>query len=958
MPTLVQTADCREMARQLAALADDSARLQFLNQNPSLQDPAAVEKLSEEIPGLAQVDIDHADRVAQATAWLAERLNDDFSRAHSLRAVGNVLFLRGKHPEALDHYEAAERLFSALGDEIEVARTLSTSLQSLIFIGQFEQAFTAVARAQEVFEKHGERLRLARLHNNLGNVLYRLDRIPESLDAYLRAYDGLQAPGGDPEAVAAVLHNLAVCYISLNRFPDALHAYERAREHCQRHNLLLLMAQADYNIAYLYYLRGEYVRAIELYSATRRLCDKLGDHYHKALCDLDESEMYIELNLSEEGSQLAQQAFAGFEDLGMGYEAAKALANLAISVSRQGKAFQALELFARSRELFVRQQNHLWPSLIDLYVGLVQFQEGRDCEARLHCEAALQFFSGTPLASKMALCELLLARLDLRIGETSSARTRCLSALERLKLAEAPALDYQAYFVLGQIEEALGDRPASFEAYRQAHVRLENLRSHLNQEELKIAFLKDKLSVYESLVWMCLGDESEPGSAEAAFGYIEQAKSRSLADLIAFRAHALPAPTDIRSDLVEQVRDLREELNWYYRQIDLEGVREESRSTQRVDELRRRTRDCEEQLKKLMGDMKGVQSEFTNLQGGAAIDLSTIREAIPEDAVLLEYYSVRDILCACILDRRRLEIIPLIPKSRIRDLLRMLNLQLAKFHLGEGYTSTFSQTLLASTQAHLKDLYTRLLAPVIEELSVRHLLIVPHDLLHHVPFHALWDGEQYLMERFSISYAQSASVYYLSATKVTHPEERSLILGVPDDSAPSIAQEAREVASYLPDPRLYVGEEATAQRLRAEAPTSRFVHIATHGLFRQSNPMFSSIRLADSRLSLFDLYHLSLSAELVTLSRCATGLNVVEGGDELLGLARGLFYAGAQSVLLTLWDVNDRSTAEFMTRFYGRLQAAPGERAEALQAAMLDMKELYPHPYYWAPFALMGKFRS
>jgi CHAT domain-containing protein len=668
--------------------------------------------------------------------------------------------------------------------------------------------------------------------------------------------------------------------------------------------------------------------------------------------------MYIELNLNEEGSQLAQQAFADFEDMGMGYEAAKALANFAISVSRQGKAFQALDLFAKSRELFVRQQNHVWPSLIDLYAGLVLFQEGRDFEARRRCEAALQFFSGTPLASKTALCELVLARLDLRIGEASSARTGCLSALERLKQAEAPALHYQAYFVLGQIEEALGDRAAAIEAYRQAHARLENLRSHLNREELKIAFLKDKLAIYESLVWMCLGEESDPGAAETAFAYIEQAKSRSLADLIAFRAHALPAPPDIHSNLVEQVRELREELNWYYRQIDLESLREERRSTQRAEELRRRTHDCEEQLRKLMGGMKGVQNEFSNLQGGVTIDISTIREAIPEDALLLEYYSVRDIMCACLLDRCRLEIIPVTPKSRVRNLLRMLMFQLAKFRLGEDYVRTFSQTLLASCQAHLKDLYTELLAPVIDKLSVRHLVIVPHDLLHHVPFHALWDGEQYLMERFSISYAQSASVYYLSATKVTRPEERSLILGVADGSAPCIAQEAEDVASYLPDPRLYVGEEATAQRLQAEAPASRFVHIATHGFFRQSNPMFSSIRLADSRLSVLDLYHLSLSAELVTLSGCGTGLNVVEGGDELIGLARGLFYAGAQSVLLTLWDVNDRSAAEFMKKFYGRLQAEPGDRAEALRGAMQEMKELYPHPYHWAPFALMGKFRS
>ena len=118
--------------------------------------------------------------------------------------------------------------------------------------------------------------------------------------------------------------------------------------------------------------------------------------------------------------------------------------------------------------------------------------------------------------------------------------------------------------------------------------------------------------------------------------------------------------------------------------------------------------------------------------------------------------------------------------------------------------------------------------------------------------------------------------------------------------------------------------------------------------------MFSGIRLGTSYLSLFDLYSLKLPVALVTLSGCATGVNVVAAGDELLGLARGLLSAGAQSLLLSLWDVHDRSTAEFMLIFYG-LYREHGDKALALQAAILRIRETYPHPYYWAPFVLMGK---
>jgi len=119
--------------------------------------------------------------------------------------------------------------------------------------------------------------------------------------------------------------------------------------------------------------------------------------------------------------------------------------------------------------------------------------------------------------------------------------------------------------------------------------------------------------------------------------------------------------------------------------------------------------------------------------------------------------------------------------------------------------------------------------------------------------------------------------------------------------------------------------------------------------------MFSSIRLGSSQLSLFDIYQLRLSSELTTLSGCSTGLNVVEGGDELIGLVRGLLYAGTQAVLASLWDVNDKSTAEFMKSFYERLRKNPN-KALALQEAMRKLRENYPHPYYWAPFILIGKF--
>jgi CHAT domain-containing protein len=104
---------------------------------------------------------------------------------------------------------------------------------------------------------------------------------------------------------------------------------------------------------------------------------------------------------------------------------------------------------------------------------------------------------------------------------------------------------------------------------------------------------------------------------------------------------------------------------------------------------------------------------------------------------------------------------------------------------------------------------------------------------------------------------------------------------------------------------------------------------------------------------LYDLYRFRIPVELITLSGCSTGVSTVAEGDELLGLVRGLLRAGARAALLTLWDVQDRSTLEFMKSFYSHL-AEGADKATSLQRAVRFVREQYPHPYYWAPFRLIG----
>jgi CHAT domain-containing protein len=348
------------------------------------------------------------------------------------------------------------------------------------------------------------------------------------------------------------------------------------------------------------------------------------------------------------------------------------------------------------------------------------------------------------------------------------------------------------------------------------------------------------------------------------------------------------------------------------------------------------------------------EASRAGLQIPSTVSLEKIRSFLPADTALVEYFRLQDRDVACVLTRNDLQIRPVTVESRVKKTLQLFQFQLAKFRLDPKYVAAFQEPMLKSTQGHLASLYQELIAPIADLLEAKHLVFAPHGLLHHIPFHALFDGKSYLIDKHSVSYAPSASVYALCRAKAANVTGGSLILGIADAQAPLILEEVEALRGILPNAKLFVGEGASVAVLKSHGPSSRIVHIATHGYFRQDNPMFSSIRLGDSYLSLYDLYHYKLPAELVVLSGCATGRNTVTPGDELLGLVRGLLQAGAQSLMLSLWDVHDASTRDFMIAFYSRLVQGMSKPL-ALQGAMAELRESHPHPYYWAPFALIGK---
>lgn len=952
MPVAQQNASSSELMLRLAQLETEKDREAFVSRHPILIHTKVVHELAELVVKKIRVDPREALRIAEASMLIARSLGNKEDVALATREKANALYACGQNGTAVEHHRLAYDIYAARGNWLQAARTLSCSIQPLILIGEYKTALDASEEAREIFIRLGEGKRLARLENNVGNILHRQDRHAEALAHYERAYQAMN-DDQDWERAAVALSNMAMCLIGLNDFARALECYQKAREVWVKCNLVRCRDQVDYNIAYLYYLRGEYSRAITMLLAARRACEDSGDEYHVALCDLDLSEIYLELNLSQEAQEIAHKSFLRFRKLGIGYEAAKALANEAIAYGQLQLVPQALQLFAEARELFTREQNAVWPSLLDLYQGLLLLHQKRYREAEALGGTAAQYFDESSLSGKAVLAHLLLARIAMELRDLKEAEREANVAITKLSAVSTPVLTYETYFLCGQIASLQCNRSMAWEAYQTARQALETLRTHLRGEELKISFVKNRLQVYEALVASFLDEQDTRTSITDALACMEAAKSHSMAAM--FRSsQALPFDDVSRSKEALRIRDLREELNWLYHRVELEQLRQEGVSHENLEVLRQQIQGHENELLRALRELPAHECDNVTLDAPYEFSLAMLQSAIPPNTAIVEYYAAGDRLVAAVVTRETIEITPLTLVSRVSPELQLLRFQLSKFRVGKDHLRQFEQPLLRATLAHLQALYIELVKPLLPRLNVQHLVFVPHGTLHFLPFHALRFDGVYLGDAYTISYAPSATVFALCQQKASTEKQRSLVLGIPDDRAPQIVTEVESVADMQPEAELYIGEQATLGVLREKGPDAGLLHIATHGVYRQDNPMFSGIRLGDGYVNLCDLYQLRLSAKLVTLSGCATGMNFVAAGDELLGLQRGLFRAGATSLLLSLWDVHDRSTAELMQEFYrGYIRGEPA--ALSLQRAMQNLRREVRHPYFWAPFVLVGK---
>jgi hypothetical protein len=371
-------------------------------------------------------------------------------------------------------------------------------------------------------------------------------------------------------------------------------------------------------------------------------------------------------------------------------------------------------------------------------------------------------------------------------------------------------------------------------------------------------------------------------------------------------------------------------------------------------EIKRREKQISDVMRQFESTRGGQDSRRAPIFSAAELDFSALQKSLGARTALIEFVKFDGAISAFVVTDEKIEYFAdLGQETEILALLEGLQFQFGALRYGAKNLGAFAGELKRRADVYLRKLYEKIVAPLENFIGARNLVVVPVGALYYVPFHAL-KNERYLIESREVVYTPGATVWQFLEAQPAQNCERALLIGLADEKIPLVTREIDALRQIFTDTKTLTGAQASFSNYTANAEDFDVLHLACHASFRPDNPMFSSLHLADGFVTVRDICAQRLRAEIVTLSACETGLNKIFAGDEILGLARGFLSAGARRLVLSLWTVNDAATTDLMKDFYTNLQR--GEKVSAsLRAAQLNFIKKDAHPYFWSPFALIGK---
>lgn len=674
--------------------------------------------------------------------------------------------------------------------------------------------------------------------------------------------------------------------------------------------------------------------------------------------------------------------------------------NLQLVLGNTGRESQALKLaedvFRDSAVLLNEPQGHKNYTLALQHLNLAAYQLSQyhlnECQrharkALAHAERAqnpfLQLRAQQILGKSYVRARLLIGNPEY----SAEAEKHLYEAIKNGQRGSDSWIEAEAEAELGLLYEHRRNSDNALGHYQRALDLLETVRSGLGYEEFQIAYFRSVQRIYENAAEYFLKQEK----MGLAFHTLERLRSRLLL------AHMGEKRVNSKTWSPEDQEQLNNALDGYgsqaIRQIYGDGTRGKQHGiTLGVRAVWRgepteitpsEVNEAQREFVRLYDIQRAHQINWITNELPSAIHLDEAQSLLGAEDALLAYWATKRNLVVFALTQNSCHFQHLAyPVERlerdveeiIRQIYILQSRVLDPLVADEWFARSISDpwpTEIAESMESLgqmmKRVYALLIAPLLSVIGeYKHWVIIPNGPLHQLPWAALRTPQRYLVEEHSLSLLPSASVGMVLKERLPIENGEAIFLADPDPENWQLALPASQIEVHAAYEALkakikpLVGPDATKTNLLANLANIHLLHLACHNVFNASAPLLSFLKLAGSKgtdyLYAFEISELNLSAELVSLSACQSGRSRTETGDEQYGIVRAFLAAGAQSVISTLWSIEDKSAAAFFTHFYQL--ARHYSLSEALRRAQIALLE-DPHyclPSFWAPYALSGRW--
>ena len=811
--------------------------------------------------------------------------------------------------------------------------------------GSFEGIKEKGEEALNLSQRIGDKARQSRSLMYIALGLFHEGRTEEAIEPFKKSAQ-LAGEAGDRRLQGVALNSAAVMLQQSGDYPEALHFYNES--------LALAREQKDLN--------GE---ATQL----RSIGGLYLETHDYAQAD-DALQKSLELSRELKASRLEYAVLIKLGKL----ELERRNFESALKYCEQGSSLEskiterALKL--ESRDVATRAYFHL----------------GNFAKAMEATSQMLEFARATKVALAIAQALEYLAELQLKLGHPKDSLASSGEAASLFHNSGAnPSLEAGVLFTHAQAQRALGQTDEALSDLWRAIALLERARlTLLPTESARAEFVAGNSYVFLEAADLLIS----LGRYDEALAVSEAYHARGFLDLLvesrANLRRILP------KDLLDKEESILKKISTTQRDL-----LQESLAKNREQELKKELVASENALEQFQLEVRRSNPQYASLKHLEPLSAPRIQsEMLDAQTGLIEYFVGKETSFAWLVTKDKVSFAALPGAKELNRLVGEYRKVIAE-RSSTAKPETFNN--------HSRELYRTLIQPFEGNISSLHrLIIVPDGALTYVPFETLASDRRaskatYLIERFAIGYEPSASA--LAAIKTAHSqmESRGLVaFGDPvyrdsdtqqeRSATPVVANiayyaergldlrrlpytrtEVNTISALFPvaDRRVFLGVDANEMKVKSESlERYRYLHFATHAFVDEESPARSGVILSlqnnekeDGILQMTEIMRLKLNADLVTLSACRTGLGKIVGGEGVLGLTRAFLYAGSRSVVASLWNVNDTATAELMKAFYANLKRGQS-KDEALRQAKLSLlhskQTAWRHPYYWAPFVLVG----